>query len=669
MIYKMPPVGKLSSVLAQFEQTIEQNNAAGVASGMYLTKLASSSKDVPTKSRSRSNNTLSTSSSHSSKKSANEHSSRNSRSSVGHDRKENRSSHKRPEQKPLPDKKDWNTYLEKTTNKSSLLRDDDSSVSEISQDSFGFDEVVPFEDPFKQNGGPPEDFNPFGLDEMPQPSDSSRKQRPMKEKRGIGRLGNRTTKAKLDVKAAKRASSKEKTMDGNDEESQTVNNNDDDDDDDDDIEDESVESGMKSNNTSGRHGRAVSTSTGTRANVQRGESFKRNKSADVDRHSSHGSKYSPDRRQKEKRATNNEPDDSYSEDGFSLTYVAKRDGARGTVQREESFNSRKSNKKTSDARISSSMHNRTSSLIDRNQRTNNNSSTRNTSPIRRSEGSSHGGKSKYSNGDKSSSASITSSSGRSRKDGDMELNPERLSPQRQVKSFRDSSNKTKSLHSRSLLAVDRYDNYETRSFRDHSNDDRHDTGSDDHNLLYLSSESTQPPRKSSTMHTRKLPNTLDPSSAQSRFFGGNGESKIKVRTKPNVTSSTASTSGTSVSRASQPPTEKRSSSNGRTKNDSHHHNTSRKHSNMDRSDHSKQSHVSNASISAESLVSESHSKVSSSHHRPSSKSMHQRSTSHTNHGTMSSSQHTRTNKLQMIKKIPSTTSSHPNNSSSQLNYS
>lgn len=665
----MPPVGKLSSVLAQFEHTIEQNNAAGVASGMYLTKLASSSKDSLAKPRSRSNNTLSTASSHSSKKSGNEHSSRNARSSINNDRKDKPSTIKRNDHKPLNEKKDWNSYLEKTPNKKTLLTDDDSSVSEISQDSFGFDEVVPFEDPFQKHAGTTDEFNPFGLDDIPQPMDSSKKQRPLKEKRGIGRLGNRTTKAKLDVKAAKKIYSKEKTIDDNDETSESVNNNDEDD-------DESEESGLKSNSTLGRNRRLLSSS---RTTMQRGESFKRSKSTDVDQHSSHGTKYSPDRRQssnkqqKEIQGNNDEKDDGLADDGFSLTYVAKRDGVRstlqrdesfnsrkstgkssvkrdgvrGTIQRDESFNSRKSSTKNSDSRVSSSLHNRTSSMSDRNYRT----ATRNTSPTRRLEGSMHGGKSKYSDCDKYSSATVTSSS---RKEADMELNPERLSPQRQVKSFRD---KSKSLHARNFPPIDRYDDYEARSFRENSNDDRNDIAIADRKSSHHASESIQT-RKS--MHTRKPPNSLDPSSAQSRFFGGSGESKIKVRTKPNTTSS-------STIRLSNHPVEKQGSSNGNN-NDT----------NMDRSDHSKQSYVSNAStkMSTESLLS-SNSKVSSSrrqgkslqrdHHRSSSGSNNNNNNNNANtnnfsNGGTGSSQHTR--KLQMIKKLPNGN----NNSSSQLNY-
>jgi hypothetical protein len=260
----------------------------------------------------------------------------------------------------------------------------------------------------------------------------------------------------------------------------------------------------------------------------------------------------------------------------------------------------------------------------------------------------HGGKSKYSDCDKYSSATISSSS---RKEADMELNPERLSPQRQVKSFRD---KSKSLHARNFPPIDRYDDYEARSFRENSNDDRYDTTTSDSKSSYHASESTQT-RKS--MHTRKPPNSLDPSSAQSRFFGGTGESKIKVRTKPNTTSS-------STSRSSNHPVEKRGSSSGNN-NDT----------NMDRSDHSKQSYVSNAStkMSTESLLS-SNSKVSSSrrqgkslqrdHHRSSSSSNnnYNANTNINSSGGTGTSQHTR--KLQMIKKVPNGN----NNSSSQLNY-
>ena len=702
---KMPPVGKLSSVLAQFEQTIEKNNAAGVASGMYLTKLASSSKDASTKHRNRSSNTISTSSSHSSKKSGKEHSSRTSRSSMVHDRNEKQTLHKRSDQQSSSDKKEWNRYLEKT--KTSLLKDDDdSSISEISQDSFGFDEI-PFEDPFQKNEEKTAEFNPFGLEDIPPPSDSCRKQRPLKEKRGIGRLGNRTTKAKLDVKAAKKSMGKDKRLDDNDEESHndaTNNNNDDDDEDEED--EESEESGPKSRPLVGRNGTGKLATSGARSSVQRGESFKRSKAADVDRQSSHGNKYSPGRRRshdeeslnigkdddeesetsgrKSKRVggrngsgkgstagvrskgtdvdrqsshgskyspgrrrshdeeslddnKDNKDDDEESEasgriskrmvgrsgsrngstsgargnvqrgesfkrskgtdvdrhsshgnkhspgrrqssdkeikhkkseeedevsdgdDGFSLTYIAKRDGVRGSDKREESFSDRKSQ----------SLHNRTTSagIGDRNHRSNN---TRNTSPAR--------------------------SNGRSRKEHDLELNPERLSPDRQVMSFRDSTNKAKSLHSRSLLTIDNYDSIDSNNDSTTHKDDSAQT------------------RYSKSMHTRKLPSTLEPSSAQSRFFGGNGESKIKVRTKVNA-------SGTS-SRASRASMEKRLDPNQNKNSNS-----------MDRSDHSKQSHVSNAST-----------KMSTDSLRSSSKS-----------------------KLQMLKKMPSGKNS-LHHSSSQLNY-
>jgi hypothetical protein len=174
----MPPVktsASVLSVLARFEQTIEQNNASGVASGMYLTKLASSSRDkASSRSRNRTATSSLSSSQHStsrstssSKRPANEKyrtSTRLSKVSTG---VRDGSGKREFDESKVPNKSDprdttsedrgWNASTDTRAAKSfdasfnSLLHDDESSVSDMSQETFGFDDFA-FDDPFMPTG-------------------------------------------------------------------------------------------------------------------------------------------------------------------------------------------------------------------------------------------------------------------------------------------------------------------------------------------------------------------------------------------------------------------------------------------------------------------------------------------------------------------------------------
>jgi hypothetical protein len=491
----MPPVktsASVLSVLARFEQTIEQNNASGVASGMYLTKLASSSRDkASSKSRNRTATSSLSSSQHStsrstssSKRPANEKyrtSTRLSKVSTG---VRDGSGKREFDESKVPNKSDlrdtsedrgWNASTDTRAAKSfdasfsSLLHDDESSVSDMSQETFGFDEFA-FDDPFMPTGSKDQEFNPFGLEEVttadqsPEP-ESIKKQRPVKEKRGIGRLGNRTTKAKLDVKAARK--SNEKPLDDN---------------------------------------------------VGDGESERNHEDIEI---------------------SNCNRDDE-NEDGFSLTYVSNRDGKipinrAGTVLQESSSH-RRSNK----CLDASSNHSKNKSPLRQKKYHRQNSLSKNVSPRLSESSNNRYLKNKTSNLETSTHDRYESpsrqeriSSHQQRKSKDTDSKHDRNDGQRELSSRRDKTESTS--HRRRHVSppqekenarVTKTSSIESDSLHSRNKvTSQHDSTTRRNKHLSLDTKST---------HARKFTNTLNPTSAQSRFFGGDqplSNSKVKVRSK------------------------------------------------------------------------------------------------------------------------------------------
>jgi hypothetical protein len=543
--FTMPSTGRLSTVLAQYEETIEQNSVAGVASGMFLTKSASTRKLTSTKSKNHHNNNLNSTSTHSLKRTGNKQSSRHSRASNGGSRgcKEASCIKSKSEHKMSDRAKDWNT--------TSFLQDDSSSVSEMSQDSFGCDEAAPIDDPFQNTDGNIKEFNPFGLVDIPQCSDKSRKQRPLKEKRGVGRLGNRTTKTKLVVKAAKKTNGKDKKPDNNEGEGQCKNY--DDKDIDIVVKDEDDNSGkiiVQSNHVPKGHDTKLSLVCSSIGDQQRDNITRRSKT-DLDRSSTHSFKTKQDRQHHLSLQTYSAKKGSIQnsecarKDGLPVTYVAKGDdGVQGC-----SSDDRKCSKDLD----RTSRHGR-SVIRDRDRR-----AIRNTSPADGLEASSHKmsncldvGKSPTTHNESSSrhrKCKIGNESlndhhnhtNHSRNGKDvMELNSsEPLSPTELVKKDRDKATPTSIVHPHSPTIIESGTNTDLASRRvqetpfEHKSQSAHVRSSGrrtNHNNHHHHHRNFQNTSSHKSTHVERYSNTMDPSSAQSRFFGV-GQSSVMTRAK------------------------------------------------------------------------------------------------------------------------------------------
>jgi hypothetical protein len=561
----MPP-GKsssnLQSVLARFEQTIEKNNVAGVASGMYLTKLASSSRDTGT-SKVRTERSSHTRSKTSSKRPANDASNqpipRNSnRSRDGSLRSDtDKRSVRSNEWGNKEEKEDWKEFTDYSNNAkfnasfNSLLGggDDQSSISDMSQETFGFDDVT-FDDPFNPNVG--EEFNPFGLEEVASiPEAVEKKQRPLKEKRGIGRLGNRTTKSQRDMKAAKKI--KEKLLGENADEATS-------DEGDDDVEishsvqdGEDDDGGFSLTYVASRDGKVPrNSSTGLRE-----ASFHRRSNKPLDAASTSSRQKSSIVQESDSRPNSRGIIDSIrrSEDSSRQVKEKTSDLISGNSERDEiptksknANDSRQRKGKESDykqdpvfrkqdesssvrkGKIDDSAHSRRTSPPQReksNSRDNNKSNRLETeSDHRRTYSPPPRGKLRSREGNKSSQ--LESEPGRS---------PSRSPPEREKLSsrvhYRSSRMESESAHSRTLNLPPR----EKFSSRDNNKTSRLESDSTHIGNIGLSEkQESSTHRRSKTYgmdgkssHGRKFASTLDPNSAQSRFFGG--DAKVKVRTK------------------------------------------------------------------------------------------------------------------------------------------
>jgi hypothetical protein len=653
------PSSNLQSVLARFEQTIEKNNVTGVASGMYLTKLASSSRDTGT-SKVRLDRSSHTRSKHSSKKPVNDVSNqpipRNSnRSRDGSLRSDtDKRSVRSNERAKKEEKGDWKEFTDYSKNAKfnasfdSLLGggDDQSSISDMSQETFAFDDVT-FDDPFNPNID--EEFNPFGLVEVVSiPEAVEKKQRPPREKRGVGRLGNRTTKSQRDMRAAKK--SKEKLLGENTEEVSSEEGDDDveishsvQDCEDDDGGFSLTYVASRDGNGSQRHPNSVirEGSTHRRGNKSlepdsRGRNDSIRRSEDINRpvrekrsettiattgserdESPSKSKNAVDFRQNRSKESDSKPDRIIQkQDEMDIIQKGRIDDSahshRMSPLEREKLNSRGVHK--SSRLEMESAHRRRFSPPQREKllsRDSNKSSRLETESAHRRTFSPTQ-REKLLSRDSNKSGQVESEPTRS---------PSRSPPQRERLSSRanhkSSRLESESTHSRthSLSQQEKFnsrDNHkssrlesESTHSRTHSLSQQEKVNSrDNHKTSRLESESAQDRniglsgssshRRNKTYgtdgkssHGRKFSSTLDPNSAQSRFFGG--DAKVKVRTKPVKTLEDSGKKSTANSEG------------------------------MDFSDHSKQSF--NSKISATSKVSTnslllSNSKVSSSASRP-----------------------------------------------------